>query len=165
VVYCIGVLHHLKEPYRGFESVIRNTQPGGRFHCWVYAYEGNAVVRLIVEPIRKVASHLPWWFTKYLLATPLVVPFYLYAKLLRALPRWSLLRTLPLYDYAVYMASREYAFFRHMAFDQLVTPQTTYLRKQTLEEWLASKSEIDQTSTYIETRNGNSWRFGGTVRG
>ena len=63
VVYCIGVLHHLKDPRAGFESVLRHTRAGGRFHCWVYGYEGNEVVRLVVEPVRRLASRLPWWIT------------------------------------------------------------------------------------------------------
>jgi SAM-dependent methyltransferase len=88
VVYSIGVLHHLDEPRAGFEAVVRNTRPGGRFHCWVYAREGNAVVIALVDPLRRLASRLPWWLTKYGLATPLAVPFYAYAKLLCALPRW-----------------------------------------------------------------------------
>ena len=49
------------------------------------------------------------------------------AKALRALPRWQVLRALPLYDYSQWIAQREYAFFRHVAFDQLVTPQTAYI--------------------------------------
>ena len=31
VVYCIGVLHHLKDPKKGFDAVVRNTKSGGRF--------------------------------------------------------------------------------------------------------------------------------------
>lgn len=163
-VYCIGVLHHLQDPEKGFESVIRNTKPGGHFHCWVYAREGNAVIRYVVDPIRKIASLLPWWFTKYFLATPLVTPFFLYAKLLRALPRWSALKSLPLYEYALWIAEREFSFFRHVAFDQLVTPQTAYIPKTTIEQWLTNRETIDQASTYIIMRNGNSWKFGGNMR-
>lgn len=85
LVYCIGVLHHLQQPETGFTAVLRNVRPSGRFHCWVYAREGNGLVVALVEPIRKIASRLPWWFTKYLIATPLAVPFYLYAKALRML--------------------------------------------------------------------------------
>src|SRR5436190_13442015 len=29
LVYSIGVLHHLKRPFDGFKSVLRNTKPGG----------------------------------------------------------------------------------------------------------------------------------------
>jgi hypothetical protein len=160
-VYSIGVLHHLQDPHAGFESVVRNTRPGGRFHCWVYAREGNGVVLLIVEPMRRIASRLPWWFTKYLVATPAVVPYFFYAKILAALPRWGWLRALPLYEYSLWIGRREFGFFRHVAFDQLVTPQTTYLPRETLERWLASRKDVEPASTYVTMRNGNSWKFGG----
>jgi SAM-dependent methyltransferase len=161
LVYCIGVLHHLKEPRAGFDAVLRNVAPRGRFHCWVYAHEGNGVIRRVVDPIRRLASRLPWWLIKYGIATPLVVPYYLYAKALNAL-RWTALRRLPLYDYSLWIAKRDFAFFRHVAFDQLVTPQTVYFRRATIEEWLRDP-RIDPSSTYLIFRNGNSWKFGGRV--
>ena len=158
VVYCIGVLHHLKKPIEGFESVLRNTKPGGKFHCWVYAKEGNAVIIYIVDPIRKIVSKLPWWLTKYLVATPLVVPYYIYAKIISKSP---LFKKFPLYEYSCWIAKREFIFFRHVAFDQLVTPQTTYISQKTIQDWLKKNPEIDEKSTYIIFRNGNSWKFGG----
>jgi SAM-dependent methyltransferase len=163
-VYSIGVLHHLQEPQRGFDAVVRNVKTGGRFHCWVYAEEGNAVVIWLVDPIRRLVSRLPWWLTKYCVATPLVVPYFLYAKLLAALPRWRLLQALPLYEYSLWIARREFAFFRHVAFDQLVTPRTVYLNRATIESWLRATPRIEPGSTYVIMRNGNSWKFGGRVR-
>jgi SAM-dependent methyltransferase len=162
-VYCIGVLHHLKDPAKGFESVIRNTKRGGRFHCWVYAREGNGLIVHFVDPLRKIASRLPWWFTKNCVATPLAVPFYVYAKLVAALPK-TLSHKLPLRDYMLWISKRTFPFFRHVAFDQLVTPQTTYLCKTTLQQWLSNHPEIDPASTYIRMRNGNSWKFGGKLK-
>ena len=159
LAYCIGVLHHLKEPGVGFDAVLRNTRAGGRFHCWVYAHEGNAVIRWIVDPIRRFASLLPWWATKYFIATPLVVPYFFYAKTLDAL-RWPVLRRLPLYEYSLWIAKRGYTFFRHVAFDQLVTPQTAYIHESTVKSWL-NDERIDPSSTYVIFRNGNSWKFGG----
>lgn len=164
LVYCIGVLHHLKNPKDGFDSVVRNTAPRGKFHCWVYAREGNGVIVYIVDPIRKISSRLPWWITKYFLATPLVVPFYIYAKLLNLLPKFSWLARLSLYEYALWISKRGFGFFRHVAFDQLVTPQTAYIPRTTIEAWLQSSPEIDPKSTYIIMRNGNSWKFGGMKR-
>jgi SAM-dependent methyltransferase len=164
VVYSIGVLHHLKDPRLGFEAVVRNARAGGRFHCWVYAREGNGLVIGLVDPLRRVASRLPWWVTKYGLATPLVFPYYLYAKLLAALPRARALRALPLHDYSLWIAKRGFGFFRHVAFDQLVTPQTAYLDRATLERWLAENPAILPGSTYVVMRNGNSWKFGGRTR-
>lgn len=164
LVYCIGVLHHLKDPKEGFNSVLRNTAPGGKFHAWVYAREGNGIIVYLVDPIRKVSSRLPWWFTKYAIATPLVVPFFLYAKLLNMLPRFNFLKKFPLYEYSLWIAKRGFSFFRHVAFDQLVTPQTTYLKRETVESWLAGSPEILPESIYIIMRNGNSWKFGGKKR-
>jgi len=164
VVYSIGVLHHLGDPHAGFASVVRNTRPGGRFHCWVYGREGNGLVIAVVEPLRRIASRLPWWITKYAIAGPAVLPYYVYAKALRAAPRWGWLRALPLYDYSLWIAQRELAFFRHVAFDQLVTPRTVYLDRATIERWLAGESAIEPASTYVNMRNGNSWKFGGIKR-
>ena len=163
LVYCIGVLHHLQQPKLGFKAVVRNVRPGGRFHCWVYAREGNGLVIALVDPIRRLASLLPWWFTKYAIATPLAVPFYFYSKLLKILTggRSGRLRSAPLRDYCLWIASREFAFFRHVAFDQLVTPQTAYIAKKEIEQWLADEPEVEKESAYIICRNGNSWKFGG----
>jgi SAM-dependent methyltransferase len=158
LVYSIGVLHHLKDPSSGFNAVIRNTKPGGKFHCWVYAEEGNGIIIYFVDPIRKNSSKLPWWVTKYFIATPLVIPYYLYARIVSG---WKVFKGLPLYDYARWISQREFGFFRHVAFDQLVTPQTSYIRKETIEGWLREREEIAEGSTYIIFRNGNSWKFGG----
>ena len=166
LVYCIGVLHHLQEPARGFAAVLRNTAPGGRFHCWVYAREGNALIIALVDPIRRVASRLPWWLTKHLLAPLLVAPYFVYAHALAALRGSALVRRLPLFDYSCWIAQREFAFFRHVAFDQLVTPRTVYLSREDVEAWFQRHAEeIESGSTYLIFRNGNSWKFGGVKRG
>ena len=167
LVYCIGVLHHLQDPEAGFRAVLRATRPGGRFHCWVYAREGNAFIRWLVDPLRRVASRLPWWFTKYFLAGPLCVPFYIYAKALAAAsradraPGW--LARLPLHGYSLWIAPRPLRFFLHVAFDQLVTPQTVYVPRETVERWL-EHPEIEPESRYVIWRNQNSWKFGGIRR-
>lgn len=158
IVYCIGVLQHLKKPEQGFESVLKNTKSGGRFHCWVYAREGNGVIVYIVDPLRKLVSKFPWRLTKYFIATPLAVPYFFYAKLIS---RSTLFSKFPLYDYSCWISKRGFAFFRHVAFDQLVSPQTTYFPRKTIEEWLNKYPGIDKNSTYTIMRNGNSWKFGG----
>jgi SAM-dependent methyltransferase len=163
LVYCIGVLHHLVDPEAGFRAVLKHTRPGGRFHCWVYAHEGNAVVRTVVEPLRRIASRLPWWITKYAVALPLVIPYFVYAKLLKLLVRVGaepLARNLPLASYSLWISQREFRFFHHVAFDQLVSPQTTYIRRATVERWL-DHPKVEPSSRYILCRNGNSWKFGG----
>lgn len=168
VAYCIGVLHHLKDPERGVRSLLRHTRPGGRFHAWVYGREGNGLVIALVDPIRKIASRLPWWFTKYLIAGPLVTPYFLWAKLSEgAAARWPALRSalsrLPLHDYTRWIAAREFWFFHHVAFDQLVTPQTRYFTEAEVRGFLKDP-DIEPASVYVTPRNGNSWKFGGRKR-
>ncbi|HXG58330.1 MAG TPA: class I SAM-dependent methyltransferase [Thermoanaerobaculia bacterium] len=166
VVYCIGVIHHLSNPHEGLRAVLRHTRPGGRFHCWVYAREGNGVIRLFVEPLRRIASRAPWWVAKYVFALPLVVPYYLFAKMLRAaglLGVRSPLRSLPLFDYTRWIAAREFRFFHHVATDQLITPTTHYIPRSTIESWLRDPA-VDPESVYVIFRNGNSWKFGGRRR-
>jgi SAM-dependent methyltransferase len=165
VVYCIGVLHHLKEPERGFASILRHTRDGGHFHAWVYGREGNGVIIALVEPLRRIASRLPWWFTKYAIAAPAVLPYYMWAKVSEwAAAAWpglrGLLSRLPLYDYTRWIAAREFWFFHHVAFDQLVTPQTRYFSEAEVRGLLADPL-IEPGSTYVIQRNGNSWKFGG----
>ncbi len=165
LVYSIGVLHHREVPEEGFRALVRNTAPGARFHGWVYAREGNGFVRTTVEPIRRIACRLPWWVTKWGLALPLVVPYFLYAKALAAIERpgplpGSIRRCLPLADYSRWIAQRGFRFFHHVAFDQLVTPRTRFLPRETIENWLA-RPEIEPGSGYIRFRNGNGWVFGG----
>jgi len=162
VVYCIGVLHHLTDPSAGFEAVLRHTRPGGRFHCWVYAAEGNALVIRVVDPIRRFSSRLPWWVTKYGVALPLTLPYYVYAKTLRALPG-KLADELPLGQYSRWISERDLRFFHHVAFDQLVTPQTAYISRATVEGWLRHP-DVEPGSTYLVFRNKNSWKFGGRRR-
>ncbi len=163
LVYCIGVLHHLKDPSAGFDSVLRHTRPGGRFHCWVYAREGNALVRYFVDPLRRVSSRLPWWLTKYGLALPLVVPYFVYAKSIRFLAPRALRPVLPLYDYSLWIAERELRFFHHVAFDQLVARTTAYIPRGRVDLWL-SDPRVEPGSRYVIFRNGNSWKFGGVRR-
>lgn len=164
VVYCIGVLHHLQSPIEGLKAVVRNTRSKGSFHCWVYAKEGNTLVRIIVEPLRKITSKLPWWITKYLFALPLSIPFFLYSKTLKTFKSIVLLKHLPLYDYSLWISQRDFNFYRHVVFDQLVTPQTAYLSKDQIKEMLNSISKVNKETIYIIKRNGNSWKFGAKIK-
>jgi len=162
--YCIGVLHHLSEPKKGFESLLRLTKPGGYFHAWVYAYEGNWVVRIFVEPLRIIFNQLPWWINKFFIALPLSIPFYFYAKLCSLLKKFgfSNLR-IPLFDYMLWISKRDFRFHHHVAFDQLVTPTTHYIKRGRIEKWL-EHPQIDPNSIYIKFRNGNGWKFGGRIK-
>ena len=164
LVYCIGVLHHMSSPEEGFAAVLRNTKPGGYFHCWVYGREGNSLIVLFVEPIRRVASRLPWPITKFMIALPLAVPFFILSQLTRYLPD-KLSSRIPLGKYFNWISKRPFSFHWHVAFDQLVARRTCYLRRETIQQWFnKNDSKIDPQTRYIISRNGNSWKFGGRRR-
>jgi SAM-dependent methyltransferase len=159
--YSIGVLHHLTNPKDGYDSLLKCTKPGGHFHGWVYAHEGNAVVRYFVDPIRKIANCLPWFFNKFFIALPLSIPFFLYSKFCSLLAKASSPNLpLPMMSYMLWIGKRNFSFHHHVAFDQLVTPMTHYIPKATVEQWL-NDPQVDPDSVYIIFRNANSWKFGG----
>jgi len=163
LVYSIGVLHHLKDPERGVASLLALPRPGGRFHGWVYAHEGNAVVRWLVDPMRVIASRLPWRVAKWGVAFPLTVPFFLISKTLGALGRAGIRLPLPLWNYIQWISKREFRFHHHVAFDQLVTPVTSYICRNRVESWLLDP-RVEPGTTYVIFRNGNGWKFGGRIR-
>ncbi|MGH7787569.1 MAG: class I SAM-dependent methyltransferase [Candidatus Binatia bacterium] len=164
VAYSIGVLHHMQDPEAGFRAALRLVRPGGRVHCWVYGHEGNGPVRWLVEPVRRLACRLPWRVNKYGVALPLAVPFFLVGKTMHALRHWPATDRLPMAGYFRWVGAREFAFHHHVAFDQLVTPQTQFIRQREIEAWLAAAAD-EIESTYLVPRNGNSWKFGGRRRG
>ncbi len=77
---CIGVLHHLENPKKAIENLIKATKKGGKLICWVYGYEGNKLKIKFINPIRAFTSHIPPSITN-LIAYFFSVPFYLYLKL------------------------------------------------------------------------------------
>ena len=140
---------------------MRNTRPGGRFHCWVYAHEGNGRRDRAGRSDPQGRRTLPWWVTKYGIATPLVVAVLpLREDARRASATGNGLARLPLHDYSLWIAQREFAFFRHVAFDQLVTPQTAYIDRARRSRRGCATPDIAPGSAYVTMRNGNSWKFG-----
>ena len=59
LIYSIGVLHHLPDPYAGFPARSSYLRPGGTIAVWVYGYENNGFVRNVVEPMRRVSTRVP----------------------------------------------------------------------------------------------------------
>ena len=166
LAYCIGVLHHLDDPEKGFEAVLRHTRPGGCFHCWVYAREGNALIAGVIDPLRRFTARLPWWVTRWGTGLLVASAAFAYAKLLGALARIGadgLVRRLPQGEYLGTLAGRDFAFFHHLATDFLVARHTVYIDRARAQRWLAHP-EIAPGSTYLIHRNGNSWKLGGRRR-
>ncbi len=162
LAYCIGVLHHLQDPEKGFAALLRHTKPGGRFHAWVYAWEGNGFVRAVVEPMRRLGALLPFWVTQWVFAALIALPLFVYSRLVRAVEGASpsAARALPAGEYVLSHARRDLGFFRFLAIDFLVARHTVFLDRPTLERWLRDPA-VAPDSVYLQHHRGNAWRFGG----
>lgn len=158
VIYSIGVLHHLPDPREGFLALARWLRPGGTIAVWVYGHENNGFVRNIVEPLRRVTTHVPPSLLRAI-AWPLAVVFHGIVKGIYGPARTSAWgRVLPLRDYVSSLAGFGFRQNYAIVFDQLVAPTAAYIRGDELRSWFedAQLEDIEITS-----RHGNSWRARG----
>lgn len=155
LVYSIGVLHHLPDPFAGFESLVRFLRPGGTIAVWVYGHESNGFVRHVVEPLRRVSTRI----SPSLLragAWPLALGFHGVSKgVYRPLSGTAVGRALPLREYLSSVADFSFRQNYAIVFDQLVAPTAAYIKGPELEQWFETAGLPDAT---ISRRHGNSWR-------
>ena len=159
VVLSIGVVHHTDDPDRTFENLYRHCRPGGRMILWVYAAEGNALVRWLVEPARRrLLARLPrrWlvWLSRGLTAALYPVVHTVYRLPLRFLPYWE------------YFANfRRLSFARNVlnVFDKLNAPQTHFLTRSRCARWF-SERRFEPSSISIRRYAGVSYSLVGTKR-
>jgi SAM-dependent methyltransferase len=162
LAFCIGVIHHLRDPHAGYLAVLRHTAPGGCFHAWVYAKEGHGLGLRVLDAIRRAGAPLPWRAKKWGPGLAVGVALWAWTKLLRRLPR-GVAERLPASRYCSSLADLDFAFFHFVATDLFVARRTVYLDRPTLESWLRHP-DVDPASVYLLHRNGNSWTFGGRRR-
>lgn len=58
LAYSLGVLHHIPDGEKGFSSVASHVKERGTLAVWVYAKEGNAILRMFIDPIRFLTTKL-----------------------------------------------------------------------------------------------------------
>ena len=160
VVFCIGVIHHTDDPDRTFENIYRHCRPGGKIIIWTYSAEGNALVRFVVEPIRKM-------FLGRISRTALndistVITAMIYA------PVYSIymipfLKFLPYYEY--FGNFRKLSFERNMlnVFDKLNAPQTRFTTRKKCDEWF-SEDRFEPDTISIKEYKGVSYSLVGTKK-
>jgi SAM-dependent methyltransferase len=161
LVYSIGVLHHLPDPFAGLRSLVRLVRPGGTIAVWVYGHENNAFVRNVVEPMRRVTTRIPLPLLRFL-AWPLAVGFHASAKLVyRPLATSAVGHRLPLAEYLASVGDFSFRQNYGIVFDQLAAPTAVYVKGPELETWFEA---LGVSETSISHRHGNSWRAQGRVR-
>jgi SAM-dependent methyltransferase len=160
VVYCVGVIHHTDDPDRTFESLYRHCRPGGTIVVWTYSAEGNALVRFVVEPLRKVfLRRLPRRVLAWLsgaITAALYPPVH-------TIYRVEALRALPYFEY--FRNFRRLGFQRNLlnVFDKLNAPQTRFTTRQTCERWF-SRERFEPSSISIRPYAGVSYSLVGRKR-
>jgi SAM-dependent methyltransferase len=160
LVYSIGVLHHLPDPYEGLRSLLRFVRPGGTIAVWVYGYENNGFVRNAIEPLRRVSTKVPPPLLRGL-AWPLGAAFHGVAKgVYKPLAGTAVGRALPLDQYMTSVADFSFRQNYSIVFDQLVAPTAAYIKGPELRSWL---DENGLENVVVSHRHGNSWRGQGRV--
>ncbi len=160
-IYCIGVLHHLPDPEKGFKCLVNLLKKGGRISVWVYACEGNWIVKRFIDPIRKhITSKMPPYLL-YLISFPLACVFHIFVKyVIHPLNLFTYTKSfaekfIPLNDYLNSISQFSlYANFC-IVFDQLVAFTTHYIARTDIENWFKQAGLVD---VQISFRNKNSWR-------
>ncbi len=155
LVYSIGVLHHLPDPYAGFRKLVEYVRPGGTIAVWVYGHENNGFVRNVVEPLRRVSTTLSPSVLRGV-AWPLALGFHSVAKgVYRPLHGTAVGSRLPLDDYLTSVAEFSFRQNYGVVFDQLVAPTAAYIKGPELERWFRVSGLED---IQISHRHENSWR-------
>jgi SAM-dependent methyltransferase len=160
VVFCIGVIHHTDDPDRTFDAIYRHCKPGGLVIVWTYSSEGNALVRVIVEPIRALLlTRVPRTMLVRLseAITALLYPFVYTVYVPRAAA------FLPYHEY--FANFRRLSFRRNVlnVFDKLNAPQTRFTSRERAEHWF-NADRFEEGSISIRHYAGVSYSLSGRKR-
>jgi SAM-dependent methyltransferase len=151
LIYSIGVIHHVPSPEVAVKALSACLNSGGTLHVWVYGYEGNALVRRFMEPVRQyLAQH-----GRRSLVRTLTLPL---AVLLSALARVASARCcprrLPYGDYLRQIRRLPVRQIWSIIYDQLMAPTTHYVKREQLEAWF---SAAGLTDVVVRDSRGMSW--------
>lgn len=157
-IYCIGVLHHLREPGLGVSALTGLLKPGGALSTWVYGREGNDWIIRTINPVRKhLTSRMPLLALRIgcvgLAALLFVVLRTFYHSQSQ---RPSMTRKRLFYQhYLSYIASFGLEEIQSIVFDHLLAPVAQYLRQEEVRK-IYSQAGLKIRSQ--EWHNCNSWR-------
>ncbi len=152
VVYCVGVVHHTADPDRTVSHLKDLLKPGGRMILWVYAREGNALNRWLLEPAKEVILHR--------LARPVLSALSHLATLALYPPVFTLyllpLSFLPFHEYFHNFRTLSYKRNQLNVFDKMNAPTTHFISRTQAESWLSGLED-----THLSPYVGVSWRVSG----
>jgi len=148
-IYSLGVLHHLSDPERAFQQLLRFLKPGGEVQIYLYwSPEGQPFKRALlslVNALRKITTQLPHT-TVYALAFPAAIAAYAFFvwpyKILKTIPGLrSIAEKFPMKQYSNFP-------FRVCVNDQLdrfSAPIENRYTRQDVSNWLNRAQLENQT--------------------
>ena len=165
MVFTIGVLQHVSNPFEGLLKLYELVAPGGFFAHTVYSLENNEFLKNYFTPIRERFFRYYSQKTKYrisqvtgLLSYTFFTLFYKPFSLYRRTHKWAS-NHLFYYNFIIHFTNRlGYTAWVAQIFDHLTAPLAEYFPRQTIEQWIRGLGLYDN---YLEFRNKNSWNFGG----
>lgn len=163
-VYSIGVLHHLPDPEKAFQSLLPFLKPRGVIFIWVYSNKRKITI-FFLEMVRKVSSSLPFWFLKYICYFASWIEWFLFICPYKALKKIPLMKAIVeeiafhhIKLYERYPFEVIYADW----FDRLSAPIRFYYNEKDIRKWF---ERADLVNIKISPTQLYGWRAYGEKRG
>jgi SAM-dependent methyltransferase len=142
IAFSIGVVHHLAEPRKAVENLVKALVPGGTLILWLYAREGNEFFLSVIDPFRKlVTSRLPPFATRWIAFCMTVV-----LKMYLALPHKR--------PYETLIRQHSFRQLEAIVFDQLIPSIAHYW---TADEVRALVADLPLANITLSHTNDMSW--------
>jgi len=133
LVMNIGVLHHLPDPAKGFDQLVKLAKKGGLIFAWCY---GDSTLKKAILLLRRIVNALPAkviWFVSGIITIPRYFVSWA-GKKLRELGFQDLADMLPMSVYENY----HFHYLHTNTFDHLATKIINFFKKEDIEMWLAN---------------------------
>ena len=133
-IFCIGVLHHLPGPQKGFEKLVELLRPNSLISIWVYGRKHNFLAIYIYEPIRKITTRIPHKVLYYLCYLPAAI-MEVFNIIYKVFNSFSLTK-----HFARLIPFKYYSHFPFRtklndSFDVFATPSAKYYTEQEIRGW------------------------------
>lgn len=157
LIFCIGVIHHLPEPEKGFRNLYELLKKDGKVFIWVYGYSS---IIPVIKVLRKFTLGKSLKFNRilgFLVAIPLYAmnQFYNFLKIVPLCEKFAELIPFHMYH------DRGFSNIWTISFDKINSGIAHYYKREDLQGWLDRLS--DNKSSVLRERypgkSGSSWRL------
>ena len=146
-IFCIGVLHHLPDPEKGFERLVALLKPSSTISICVYSRKHNLLAMYIYEPIRKITTRIPHKALYYLCYMP-AATMELLNILYEVLNRFSLTKRIAGVMPFRYYANLPFRTKLNDSFDVFSAPSAKYYTEPEIRDWFTQAGLKDIKVSY-----------------